>query len=275
MGEGIVTVGDIAIGQGRPLALIAGPCVIESRDAVLALAESLRELAASRSIPFIFKASFDKANRTSIDSYRGPGPDEGLRILSEVREAVGVPVLSDIHEPGQAAAAAEALDVLQIPAFLCRQTDLIAAAAGTGRPLNIKKGQFMAPADMRNVLDKARHAGNDQVMLTERGASFGYNTLVVDMRSIPIMQSLGAPVVFDATHSTQQPGGLGAQSGGEREMALPLARAAVAVGCDALFFEVHEDPEKALSDAATMIPLAWMPEILDTLLRIRAALADG
>ena len=275
MVEGIVTVGDIAIGQGRPLALIAGPCVIESRDAVLALAEDLRELAASRSIPFIFKASFDKANRSSIDSYRGPGPDEGLRILSEVREAVGVPVLSDIHQPGQAAAAAEVLDVLQIPAFLCRQTDLIVAAAGTGRPLNIKKGQFMAPADMKNVLDKARHAGNDQVMLTERGASFGYNTLVVDMRSIPIMQSLGVPVVFDATHSTQQPGGPGTQSGGEREMALPLARAAVAVGCDALFFEVHEDPDKALSDAATMIPLAWMPEILDALLRIRGALADS
>ncbi len=275
MDKGIVVVGDIEIGRRRPLALIAGPCIIESRDAVMALAESLRDLAAARAIPFIFKASFDKANRTSIDSYRGPGVDEGLRILSDVREEIGVPVLSDIHEPDTAAAAAAVLDVLQIPAFLCRQTDLVVAAAGTGKPLNIKKGQFMAPADMKNVLDKARSAGNGQVMLTERGASFGYNTLVVDMRSIPIMQSLGAPVIFDATHSTQQPGGLGTQSGGDPEMALPLARAAVAVGCDALFFEVHEDPGKALSDAASMIPLASMPEILDVLLRIRGALADG
>lgn len=266
-------IGSWVIGAGCPLALIAGPCVIESREHTLALAEKLADLARARGIPFVFKASYDKANRSSIHSFRGPGLEAGLAILQEVRQSCGVPVLSDVHQVSEVQPAASVLDVLQVPAFLCRQTDLLVAVAATGKPLNVKKGQFMAPWDMQNVLEKARHAGNHQVLLTERGTCFGYNALVVDMRAIPLMQALGAPVVFDATHSTQQPGGLGKQSGGQRQMATPLALAAVAAGCDALFLEVHEDPDRALSDAATMLPLAQLPGLLDRALRVREAVA--
>jgi len=240
----------IQIGEGQPLALIAGPCVIESEEHVQFLAGEIRKLAG----PFIFKASFDKANRSSTNSYRGPGIKEGLRILKGVRDS-GVPVLTDIHEPAQAELAAEAADILQIPAFLCRQTDLLAGAGRTGRIVNIKKGQFVAPHDIEHAAAKVAATGNNKILITERGSSFGYNNLVVDMRGLPIMRGFGWPVVFDATHSVQLPGAAGTASGGQPQFIGPLSRAAVAAGCDAVFIEVHEAPERALSDGANALRL--------------------
>jgi len=257
-----VHVGALTIANDRPLTLIAGPCAIESREHALATAETLREIAERVGIGLIYKSSFDKANRTSLDSPRGIGMDEGLAILTAVRERVGCPVLTDVHAPGQCARVAEAVDVLQIPAFLCRQTDLIVAAARTGRALNIKKGQFLAPWDMTNVVAKAVAAGGRDVMVCERGVSFGYNTLISDMRALPILRQTGCPVVFDATHSVQQPGGLGERSGGQREFVPVLARAAVAVGVAAVFMETHEDPDGAPSDGPNMVPLAEMEALL-------------
>jgi len=267
-----VRIGKFVVGQGHPLMLVAGPCVIESEELCLTVAAALREITTDLNVPYVFKASFDKANRSSVKSFRGPGLERGLEILARVSQEVGTPVLSDIHEPEQARAAGEVLDVLQIPAFLCRQTDLIQAAAATGKPLNIKKGQFLAPWDMRLVVEKARAAGNNQVILTERGTCFGYNNLVSDMRSLPLMRGTGCPVLFDATHSVMLPGGAGERSGGERAMAPVLARAAVAAGCDGVFLEVHPEPEQGLSDAATMLPLHEVKPLLESLLRIRAAL---
>ena len=263
-----VTVGDLSIGNDLPLTLIAGPCVIESRAHALETAHALGEITEKAGIGLIYKSSFDKANRTSVDSPRGVGMAEGLAILAEVREAVGCPVLTDVHSPDQCAPTAESVDVLQIPAFLCRQTDLVIAAAETGRALNIKKGQFLAPWDMVNVVAKAESAGNRDVLLCERGASFGYNTLVSDMRSLPILAQTGYPVVFDATHSVQQPGGLGGRSGGQREFVPVLARAAVAVGVAAVFMETHQDPDNAPSDGPNMVPIADMPELLARLVAL-------
>ena len=261
--------GGVAIGGGQPpFTLIAGPCVIEDRALVLETARAVAAICRELGIPYIFKASFDKANRSAIGSFRGPGMDAGLAVLAEVRESLGVPVLTDVHLPGQCAPAAEAVDVLQIPAFLCRQTDLLAAAAATGAVVNVKKGQFLAPRDMGNVVNKLRELGAAGIMLTERGASFGYNTLVSDMRGLPTMRSFGVPVCFDATHSVQQPGGLGAKSGGDRRFAPVLARAAVAVGVDALFMEVHPEPDRALSDGPNMIPLAELRGILTLLVAL-------
>src|SRR5512133_436164 len=260
-----ITIGSIKIGADRPLILIAGPCVIESETATLRHAERLMTICNGLSMPLIFKASYDKANRTSIGSFRGPGMKEGLRILAKVKESLGIPVISDIHSIEQVAPAAEVLDVLQIPAFLCRQTDLLVAAARSGRVINVKKGQFLAPWDMKNVAGKLAAAGNENIILTERGASFGYNNLVVDMRSFPVMRSTGYPVVFDATHSVQLPGGQGDSSGGQREFVEYLSRAAVATGIDGVFMEVHEDPDKALCDGANSIPLGELPGLLKTL----------
>ncbi len=257
-----VRAGSVAIGGTAPLALIAGPCVIESREHTLRMAAEVARIARSVGVPVIFKASFDKANRSSAASYRGPGLDEGLAILAEAGREAGVPVLTDIHEPAQAAAAAEAVDILQIPAFLCRQTDLLVAAARTGRTVNIKKGQFLAPWDMKHACAKVEAAGNPHVCLTERGASFGYNNLVSDMRSLAVMRGMGYPVVFDATHSVQLPGGLGAASGGQREFILPLSRAAAATGIDAIFVETHDDPDRALSDGPNQLPLAMLAGFL-------------
>ena len=263
-----VTVGDLSIGNDLPLTLIAGPCVIESRAHALETARALGEITEKAGIGLIYKSSFDKANRTSVDSPRGVGMAEGLAILAEVREVVGCPVLTDVHSPDQCAPTAESVDVLQIPAFLCRQTDLVIAAAETGRALNIKKGQFLAPWDMVNVVAKAESAGNQDLLLCERGASFGYNTLVSDMRSLPILAQTGYPVVFDATHSVQQPGGLGGRSGGQREFVPVLARAAVAVGVAAVFMETHQDPDNAPSDGPNMVPIADMPELLARLVAL-------
>ena len=269
--------------SAKPLTLIAGPCVIESRDLVMQVAEHVSGLCQELGIRYVFKASFDKANRSSGKSFRGPGSDEGLKILQEVRESFGVPVLTDIHESHQAAAAAQAVDVLQIPAFLCRQTDLLEAAAqavaGTDKVVNVKKGQFLAPWDMAQVVNKMAELGLDpasgRLWLTERGSSFGYNTLVVDYRSLPQMQALGCPVIFDATHAVQQPGGQGTTSGGQREFVAPLARAAVAVGVDGLFLEVHPDPTVALSDGPNMVPLHRLKALLSQLVALRAVVADG
>ena len=256
------------LGGGAPFFLIAGPCVIESEDHCLGLAEQLKQLTDRIGVPFIFKASFDKANRTSVTSYRGPGLAEGMRILSRVKEELGVPLVSDIHEAGQAALAAEVLDVIQIPAFLCRQTDLILAAASTGSIVNIKKGQFVSPWDVEHIVRKVESVGNEKLLLTERGSAFGYNNLVVDFKSIPVMRSFGYPVVFDATHSVQLPGGSGTQSSGQAQFIPYLAKAAVAVGVDGLFFEVHETPEKALSDAANALPLSGLEDLLAELKEI-------
>ncbi len=250
-----VTVGRIEIGSGNPLAVIAGPCVIESRESALKHASHLKQAADRAGVPYIFKSSYDKANRSSGDSYRGPGLEKGLEILAEVKKKVGVPVLTDVHEREQVAWVREVADVLQIPAFLCRQTDFVIAVAQSGKVVNVKKGQFLAPWDIGNVVAKIRSAGNDQILLTERGVSFGYNNLVSDMRSLVVMRELGYPVVFDATHSLQLPGGLGKASGGERKYIAPLARAGVAAGVDALFMEVHEDPDHALSDGPNSLPL--------------------
>ena len=270
---GVVATG-VTIGGGAPLALIGGPCAIESEKHALMTAERIAAIAAERRVPFIYKSSYDKANRSSITSYRGPGLVEGLRILRKVRDTVGVPVLSDVHQVSEVGPAAEILDILQIPAFLCRQTDLILAAARTGKPVNVKKGQFLAPGDMKNVVDKILSVGNRSILLTERGTSFGYQNLVVDMRGLPDMRALGCPVVFDATHSVQLPGGAGDRSGGERKYVPALARAAVAVGIDALFMEMHEDPDRTLpdgrplSDGPNMLRLDDLPRLLDELTAI-------
>jgi len=261
-----VQVGSFAIGNDLPLALIAGPCALESRQHALEMSHALVEMTARLGIGLIYKSSFDKANRSSIGGARGIGLSDGLPILAEVRERHGVPVLTDVHAPEQCRIVAQAVDVLQIPAFLCRQTDLIVAAAETGRPLNIKKGQFLAPWDMKNVVAKAEHAGNRDVMVCERGASFGYNTLVSDMRSLPILAETGCPVVFDATHSVQQPGGQGTSSGGERRFVATLARAAVAVGVAAVFIETHEDPDRAPSDGPNMVALKDLEPLLARLI---------
>lgn len=263
----IVRVGPLSIGNRLPLILIAGPCQIESRDHALEMAQALKEITTKAGVGLIYKSSFDKANRTSAATPRGLGLDAALPILAEVREKFGIPVLTDVHLPEQCARVAQAVDVLQIPAFLCRQTDLLLAAAATGKAVNVKKGQFLAPWDMRHVADKIIGAGNPNVLLCERGASFGYNTLVSDMRAIPIMQQqTGCPVIFDATHSVQQPGGQGATSGGQREFVSVLARAAVAVGVAGLFMETHQDPDRAPSDGPNMVHLKDMPDLLATLM---------
>ena len=269
--------------SAKPLTLIAGPCVIENRDLVMQVAEQVSGICQELGIHYVFKASFDKANRSSGKSYRGPGTDEGLKILQEVGASFGVPVLTDIHESHQAAAAAQAVDVLQNPAFLCRQTDLLEAAAqavvGTEKVVNVKKGQFLAPWDMGQVVNKMAESGLDpasgRLWLTERGSSFGYNTLVVDYRSLPQLQALGCPVIFDATHAVQQPGGQGTTSGGQREFVAPLARAAVAVGVDGLFLEVHPDPTVALSDGPNMVPLHRLKALLSQLVALRTVVAEG
>ncbi len=257
-----VTIGSITIGAGHPLALIGGPCAIEGEPFMLDVAARLRDMAAKAGVPFIFKSSYDKANRTSIRSYRGPGLQEGLEILQKIKDVVGVPVLSDIHAVEEVKPATEVLDILQIPAFLCRQTDLVVAAARTGKPVNVKKGQFLAPWDTENIVEKVRSVGNEQVLLTERGASFGYNNLVADMRSLVVMRSFGVPVVFDATHSVQLPGGAGTASSGQRAFVPYLARAAVATGCDALFMEIHPGPDHAPSDGPNMLRLEDLPALL-------------
>ena len=265
-----ISIGSVKIGADRPLILIAGPCVIESESATLRHAERLMTICNGLSMPLIFKASYDKANRTSIGAFRGPGMKEGLRILAKVKESLGLPVISDIHSIEQITPAAEVLDVLQIPAFLCRQTDLLIAAAKCGRVINVKKGQFLAPWDMKNVAGKLAASGNENIILTERGASFGYNNLVVDMRSFPVMRSTGYPVVFDATHSVQLPGGQGDSSGGQREFVEYLSRAAVATGIDGIFMEVHEDPDKALCDGPNSIALSELAALLKKLRAIDA-----
>ena len=269
--------------SAKPLTLIAGPCVIENRDLVLQVAEQVKTITDRLGIRYVFKASFDKANRSSGKSFRGPGPDEGLKILQEVGQSFGVPVLTDIHESHQAAAAAQAVDVLQIPAFLCRQSDLLEAAAqavaGSNKVVNVKKGQFLAPWDMAQVVSKMAEFGlepaSGRLWLTERGTSFGYNTLVVDMRSFPQLQALGCPVIFDATHAVQQPGGRGTSTGGQREFVAPLARAAVAVGVNGLFMETHPDPDNALSDGPNMVPLHRLEALLRQLLALRQVVAEG
>jgi 2-dehydro-3-deoxyphosphooctonate aldolase (KDO 8-P synthase) len=260
----------VEAGGGAPLLLIAGPDVIESESHALRMARALKEIAAERSMPFVFKCSFDKANRTSVESPRGPGLDDGLRILAGIKSAAGVPVTTDFHTPAQAEAVAAVVDLLQVPAFLCRQTDMLVAAGRTGRAVNVKKGQFLAPPDARYIVDKVRSTGNRSVMLTERGATFGYNNLVVDFRSLPRMAAHGVPVCFDATHSVQLPGAGEGKSGGEREFIATLARAAVAVGVDALFFEVHDDPQSALCDGPNQYYLDQFPDLLDVLLAIDA-----
>lgn len=274
MPENPVSIGPYRCGRGQPLLVIAGPCVIESEALTLRIALALRAIRQQLSLPLVFKASFDKANRTSVDSYRGPGLAEGLAILGRVREATGLPVTTDIHLPEQAAPAAAVCDLLQVPAFLARQTDLLVAAGRTGRPVHVKKGQFLAPADMRHVVGKLAAAGCGQVLLGERGTFFGYGRLVNDMRAIPEMQALGPPVIFDATHSVQEPGGLGAATGGNRAMVEPLARAAVAVGADGLFFETHPDPDAAPSDGPNMVPLDRFAALLGRLLRLRRAVEE-
>lgn len=256
-----VRLGKLRIGRGCPLLLIAGPCVIESEDSALRHARHLKKLADKVGVQFVFKSSYDKANRTSVGAFRGSGMKSGLQILARVKREVGVPVTSDIHSPEEAEAAAAVVDILQIPAFLCRQTDLLIAAGRTGNVVNIKKGQFMAPEDMRHAVDKVRSTGNNNVFLTERGTSFGYRTLVNDFRAIPIMRELGVPVIFDATHSVQRPGGLGHATGGDRRFAPMLACAATVAGADGIFMEVHEDPDKALSDGPNSLPLEWLPDL--------------
>ena len=265
----------VAVGGGGPLALIAGPCVIESLRQCVGLAGRLKEIAAAAGMPFIFKASFDKANRSSVHSFRGPGLERGLEVLAEVKARHGVAILTDIHETHQAEPVAQVADVLQIPAFLCRQTDLIQAAAATGRAVNLKKGQFLAPEDMRHAVEKAVAAGGRRILLTERGTCFGYRNLVVDFRSLAIMAELGWPVVFDATHSVQLPGAAGQASGGQREFVPLLARAAVAAGVDALFIEVAFDPRKARSDGPNSLPVRQLPALLDQVLRVREAVVEG
>jgi 2-dehydro-3-deoxyphosphooctonate aldolase (KDO 8-P synthase) len=259
-----ISIGELHLGGGMPVAVIAGPCVIESRESALRHATALKEKADRVGIPYIFKSSYDKANRSSVQSFRGPGLKKGLEILADVKEKLGVAVLTDVHEIDQVVPAKEVVDILQIPAFLCRQTDFVVAVANSGKVVNVKKGQFLAPWDMRNVVEKIRSTGNEQILLTERGVSFGYNNLVSDMRSLVVMGELGYPVVFDATHSLQLPGGLGHASGGERKYIPALARAAVAAGVDALFMEVHEDPDHALSDGPNSLNLNDFERLLQS-----------
>jgi 2-dehydro-3-deoxyphosphooctonate aldolase (KDO 8-P synthase) len=268
----VVKAGSLRLGTKSLPFFIAGPCVIESEKHCLKIADRLAEYAGRFKVPLIFKASYDKANRTSVNSYRGPGMDEGLRILEKVRVSSGLPVLSDVHETSQVSAVAEVLDVIQIPAFLCRQTDLVQAAAATGRCVNLKKGQFLSPQEMQKVLEKARATGNSNILLTERGSSFGYNNLVVDFRSFVIMRSFGQPVVFDVTHSVQAPGGQGDKSGGTPEYIPYLARAGAAIGVDGFFFEVHDNPAKAFSDGANSLDLKTFPRLMEDILRIRGSL---
>ena len=265
-----ITINSLRLGGANPLFLIAGPCVIESEAHARKIAERIARMAADAGIPYIFKASYDKANRSSVKSFRGPGLKEGLRILAKIKHELDVPILSDIHEPSQAAPAAVVCDILQIPAFLSRQTDLLEAAAKTGRIVNVKKAQFLSPWDMSNVVEKIAASGNDKIILTERGASFGYQNLVVDMRSFPILQKLGYPVVFDVTHSVQLPGGQGDASGGQPEFIEPLARAGVAAGVDGIFLETHDNPQLALSDGANALPLAQLPALLSRLKQLSA-----
>ena len=269
-----VKVGTIEIGGGLPLAVIAGPCVIESRDSALRHAAALKEKADRIGVPYIFKSSYDKANRSSLHSFRGPGLEKGLEILAEVKKKIGVPVLTDVHEIDQVKPAQEIVDILQIPAFLCRQTDFVLAVANSGKVVNVKKGQFLAPWDMGNIVEKIRGTGNDQILLTERGASFGYNNLVSDMRSLVVMRELGYPVIFDATHSLQLPGGLGNASGGERKYIPALARAGVAAGIDALFMEVHEDPDYAKSDGPNSLDLKDFEGLLKTVKQLDALVKE-
>ncbi|MFC5068838.1 3-deoxy-8-phosphooctulonate synthase [Flaviflagellibacter deserti] len=266
MSEHIVSVGSVRFGNELPLALIAGPCQLESRDHAFEVATELKDITSRLGIGLVFKTSFDKANRTSANAARGIGLEAALPIFAEIREKLGLPVLTDVHDAAQCAPVAEAVDVLQIPAFLCRQTDLLVAAAETGRAVNVKKGQFLAPWDMKNVVSKITGAGNDKVLVTERGASFGYNTLVSDMRALPVLRETGMPVIFDATHSVQQPGGQGTSSGGQREFVPVLARAAVAVGVAGVFIETHPDPDHAPSDGPNMIPLREMEALLANLI---------
>ncbi|MDQ6997030.1 MAG: 3-deoxy-8-phosphooctulonate synthase [Mariprofundus sp.] len=266
--QNTVAVGNILLANDKPLVLLAGPCVIEGEDFTLRVAESIAEIANRCGVPLVFKSSFDKANRTSKDGFRGPGLNEGLRILQRVKDELGLPVVTDIHESAQVAAVSEVADILQTPAFLCRQTDFIEAVAKAGKPVNIKKGQFLAPWDMKHVLQKAQATGNEQIMLCERGASFGYNNLVSDMRSLLVMREFGAPIVYDATHSVQQPGGLGGATGGNREFVPGLSRAAVATGVAAVFMEVHPDPDKAMSDGPNSLALDDLEIVLTTLKQI-------
>ena len=275
MPENPITIGSLRCGRGQSLLVIAGPCVIENETLTLQIAARLKEIADDLALPLVFKASFDKANRTSAAAYRGPGLEAGLAVLRKVKESTGLPVTTDIHEAAQANQAAEVCDLLQIPAFLARQTDLLLAAAATGRPVHVKKGQFLAPWDMKNVVGKLEAGGCRHVLLGERGTFFGYGRLVNDMRAIPQMQELGAPVIFDATHSVQEPGGLGPSTGGNRAMVEPLARAAVAIGADGLFFETHTDPDSAPSDGANMIPLDQFAGLLGRLLAIRRAVESA
>jgi 2-dehydro-3-deoxyphosphooctonate aldolase (KDO 8-P synthase) len=264
-----ITIGEIKVGGNNPLVFIAGPCVIESEEATLRTALKLKEIFHDLNIPLIFKSSYDKANRTSIRSFRGPGIKKGLTVLQKVKDKTGLPVISDVHSAEEVLPASEVLDILQIPAFLCRQTDLILAASHTKKPVNIKKGQFLAPWDVMNIIEKFISTGNHNLLVTERGASFGYNNLVVDMRAIPIMQEYGYPVVFDATHGVQIPGGQGSESSGERKFVAPLTKAAVAAGCDAVFIEVHECPDKALCDGLNMVSLEEVPSLVQTVKEIR------
>ena len=275
-GTRAVSIGAVTVGGGAPLALIGGPCAIENEKHALMMAERLQRVTAAAGVPFVYKSSYDKANRSSLHGYRGPGLVEGLRILKKVKDETGLAVLSDVHDVSEVAPAAAVLDVLQVPAFLCRQTDLIVACARSGRPVNVKKGQFLAPRDMANVVEKVRASGSEDLLLTERGTSFGYNNLVVDFRGLPIMRSFGYPVIFDATHSVQLPGGQGDRSGGERQYVQALARAAVAVGVDGLFMEIHEDPDRTLddgrplSDGPNMLRLDDLPRLLDEIRAIAA-----
>ncbi|MDR1701653.1 MAG: 3-deoxy-8-phosphooctulonate synthase [Sporomusaceae bacterium] len=264
----IVKINEIPVGGQNPLVLFAGPCVLEEEERVLKIGQTIKEITTRLGIPYIFKASYDKANRTSYQSFRGPGLQEGLAMLSRLKKALNVPIISDVHSVTEIEPAAEVLDVIQIPAFLCRQTDLVYQAGQTGKPVNVKKGQFLAPLDMKNVIAKLEESGNHNILLTERGASFGYNNLVVDFRSFPLLRSLGYPVVFDATHSVQLPGGAGTSSSGQREFVPPLARSAAAAGIDALFLEVHDDPPAAKSDGANMVYLDKLEDLLKDILAI-------
>lgn len=268
-----IRIGELMLGGGAPLLLVAGPCVIESEEHLLRTGEAIKAACDAHGVPFVLKSSYDKANRSSGRSFRGPGLREGLRIMKRVKEKLGVPALSDVHEVKQVSAAAEVLDIIQIPAFLCRQTDLLLAAARTGKPVNVKKGQFLSPWDVRNIVEKLRSAGSERIVLTERGTSFGYNNLVVDFRSLPIMRSFGYPVLFDATHSLQLPGGAGEASSGQSEFIPYMARAAVAAGVDGLFMEVHPDPASAPSDGPTMLRLDALPGLLKQLMRVQRAVA--
>jgi len=269
-----VQVGNISIGSQHRIILIAGPCVIEDEAETISLAKDLFTICKEKGIPLIFKSSYDKANRSCLNSYRGPGIRQGLAILQQVKEKLGIPVLSDVHCRQEVDQAAKVLDVIQIPAFLCRQTDLLMSAGQTGKVINVKKGQFLAPWDVRHVVEKISSTGNQQILITERGTCFGYNQLVSDFRALPIMRNFGYPVIYDATHSVQQPGGLGVSSGGQREFVAPLVRAAVAVGCDGIFLEVHREPGRALSDGPNMVPIAELPSLLQQILKIRKALEN-